>query len=77
VGDDVSSAAAGIVLGTVPVNLSNLLSFDINYDAIGAAQKRNGWISYGKDVVFFRATTASSLKRLTNTTGPKFPAQLY
>jgi hypothetical protein len=69
--EDLSSSAAGIVMGTVPVNLVNFGINGIDSAVLGHGRKRDQDLSYGKDVLFLNSLTPSSLKRLTNSNGRK------
>jgi hypothetical protein len=70
-GDDFSVATAGIAIGTVPVNLSNVNSFDSGYSMLSSAKKRGNDFSFGSDILYWDASTASTLKRISNNSGPK------
>lgn len=74
-GDNFTDPEAGVVIGTVPVNLNNFGSFALGNDLLGGAGKRDEWFSFGNDVLFLRAATPASLKRLTNTNGYKIILQ--
>jgi hypothetical protein len=69
--DDISNPAVGIVVGTMPVNLSNFATFDLGSAMLGTAGKRHQDFSFGQDIIFLDASAPSSLKRLTNTNGQK------
>jgi hypothetical protein len=69
--DDISVGSAGITLGTVPANLGNLMGDSWDLDTLIVAEKRNIEFSYGADILYMDAATASTLKRMTNNTGPK------
>lgn len=69
--DDFASPTAGVLLGTLPINLSNPWAFEWGVDMLGMAGKRNMGLSFGNDVLFLRASTASSLTRLTNSNNGK------
>ncbi|MFZ2448465.1 MAG: hypothetical protein WAW37_19060 [Syntrophobacteraceae bacterium] len=56
----------GLVLGKMPVNLSNPMPDLGNDNMIGVAHRRGVDFSYGTDIVFFNAATAGSLVRVTN-----------
>jgi len=69
--EDFRDTTKGISTGTVPVNLSNLGASDVGLDMLGMAMKRFVEFSYGTDILLLKATTPSSLKRLTNSDGYK------
>jgi hypothetical protein len=66
-GEDFTDPAVGVLVGTLPVNLSNL---DIK-SGLAKAKKRNKDFSFGTDILYIKGTVASSLTRLTNTNGEK------
>ena len=70
-GDDFSVATAGIAMGTVPVNLSNVNSFDSGYSMLSSAKKRGTDFSFGSDILYWDASAASTLKRISNNSSPK------
>ena len=71
VDEDFRDATKGISMGTVPVNLSNFGTSAVSLDMLGIALKRYTNSSYGTDILLLKATTPSSLKRLTNSNGLK------
>lgn len=68
---DVLTDANSLLLGTIPVNLSNANGMGIGNDMLLQADKRQDWFSYGSDILFMKAGTATSLKRITNTNSEK------
>jgi len=70
-GDNISVASAGILLGAIPANLSNVRGDGWDNNMLMVAEKRNTDFSYGTDILLFDAGTASSVKRMTNTNGPE------
>ena len=76
INDDFTNPAVGILMGTIPVNLNNLGNADrlgLGVDMLGSAGKRDTEYSFGRDILLLKATTASSLTRLTNINGNKEP----
>jgi len=72
INEDFRDATKGILIGTVPVNLSNFNTFsEFGLDMLGFAIKRSTAFSFGTDILFLDATSPSSLKRLTNSNGWK------
>lgn len=71
ISDDISVGSAGTTLGTIPANLGNVMGDGWDNDMLIVAEKRNTDFSYGADILYFDAATASTLKRMTNNTGPK------
>src|SRR3972149_3868863 len=72
INEDFRDATKGILIGTVPVNLSNFNTFsEFGLDMLGFALKRSTAFSFGTDILFLDATSPSSLKRLTNSNGWK------
>ena len=69
--DNISVATAGIPVGTIPANLSNAGGNGFGYDVLLVGEKRNVDFSFGTDILYFKATTASTLKRMTNASGLK------
>jgi hypothetical protein len=76
IGEDISLTTTGVAVGTLPANLYDMNIQQLGNDLIGTAIRPQGM--GGNDVVFMRAATANSLKRLTNsatvkinTTGPR------
>jgi len=70
--EDFRDVTKGISMGTVPVNLSNFgTSAAVSLDMLGIAMKRYTNSSYGTDILLLKATTPSSLKRLTNSNAYK------
>ena len=58
-------------MGTIPANLSNAGGNGFGYDVLLVGEKRNVDFSFGTDILYFKATTASTLKRMTNASGLK------
>lgn len=69
--DKINDPSAGIVIGTVPVNLKNAAFSDLSYSALAIAGKRDTDMSFGTDILLLDASVSSSLKRITNTNGTK------
>jgi hypothetical protein len=65
------STAPGVLLGTMPVNLSNANGMGMGDDMLLQGGKRGDWFSFGSDILLLNTSTATSLKRLTNTNGEK------
>ncbi len=71
--DNISLSTTGTLVGTLPVNLSNVHMMGLENNLLGIATRRHGWFSWGNDLVFLKADTATSLKRMTNTNATKIP----
>jgi len=71
VNEDFTDPAQGILLGAIPYNLSNLGMYTFTNQLLGLAEKRNGWISSGSDVIFLDAANDKSFSRLTNSSSWK------
>jgi len=66
-GDNFALPAAGIIMGTAPVNLNDVNINQSGNELVGSAfRTQRGWMSGGNDMLFLRATGVNSLKRLTN-----------
>ena len=74
-GDNFSLPGVGVVLGTMPNNLSNAQFMQTGYDMIGTAQRRGTNFSQGRDTLYIKAGTAASFNRLTNNNGSKLVVQ--
>ena len=76
--EDFTDPGAGLLLGKVPANLSNLSAIGSELALLGTAQKRNTWFSYGSDVLLLNADPASpGLHRLTNSNGWRLLAESH
>ncbi len=65
----------GIKLGRLPINLSNAKGWSFSApEMLLYANKRNLGISTGTDIIYLKTNTATSLKRVTNTSTYKLPA---
>ncbi|MHC1725915.1 MAG: hypothetical protein AB9866_07915 [Syntrophobacteraceae bacterium] len=64
-------ASPGIILGDLPVNLSNPAFMQFGAKLIGTAGRRGTEYSKGKDVIYIDTATAGSFQRVTNNNGIK------
>jgi len=71
ISEDFTDPAQGVLLGTIPYNLSNPMAFFFANELLGLADKRNFQLSSGSDVIFLDAATAKSFCRLTNSNSDK------
>lgn len=65
------ATAAGVVMGTVPVNLGGIFGTGFRYDMLIEGQKYETETSFGNDIIYVNAGSAASFKRLTNSNGTK------